>query len=270
MLLVSRRLPDAAHQDHRQQHHDEERRNVKAEMPSRIVEIVPGQVLQPRRQVCGRNPLQRQVHAEPVHQVHDVRRESHAHAHVAEGVFQDQVPADNPRRQLTHGRVGVGIRRAGDRNHRRNLGITQARKSAHHGNEHQRERQRRACARPPRQRRVQNQVVNQRGVCNRRSVEVLPRHGRADHRKNARADHRADAQSRKRPRPQALLQRMLRLLRIAKQLVNRFAGKQLAGQCGSPCGGEGRRGDSLQFSVVGCQSSVAGFQLAAPAAAQVK
>jgi hypothetical protein len=38
-----------------------------------------------------------------------------------------------------------------------------------------------------------DQVVKQRGILNRRSVEVLAGHGRANHRKNARADDGSDA-----------------------------------------------------------------------------
>ncbi len=45
----------------------------------------------------------------------------------AQGVFEHQSPTDNPRDKLTHGRVGIGISAAGDRNHRRKLGITETR-----------------------------------------------------------------------------------------------------------------------------------------------
>ncbi len=74
------------------------------------------------------------------------------------------------------------------------------------------------------------QPVNQRRCADGRLVELLPGHGRADDREDARADDRADAERRQRPRPEALLERVVRLFRLADELVDRFAGKQLAGQ----------------------------------------
>ena len=41
-----------------------------------------------------------------------------------------------------------------------------------------------------------------------------------------------------RPRPEGLFERVLGLLRVADQLVDRLAGKQLAGQGGSPYSGQ--------------------------------
>ena len=72
--------------------------------------------------------------------------------------------------------------------------------------------------------------VDERSGANGGLVEVLPGHCRADHREDARSDYRADTQSRERPRAKALLESILRRFRLADQLVNRLAGKQLAGQ----------------------------------------
>jgi hypothetical protein len=44
----------------------------------------------------------------------------------ADGIFQNQVPADDPRRELSHRRVGIGIRAAGYGDHRGELGVTEA------------------------------------------------------------------------------------------------------------------------------------------------
>ena len=44
---------------------------------------------------------------------------------VADGVLDDQVPADDPGDQLAERRVGVGVGGAGDRHHRRELGVAE-------------------------------------------------------------------------------------------------------------------------------------------------
>jgi len=59
---------------------------------------------------------------------------------------------------------------------------------------------------------------------------VLPGHGRTDDGEDAGADDRADAERGERPRPKGLLQRAIGFLRLADELVNRLAGKQLVGQ----------------------------------------
>ena len=61
-----------------------------------------------------------------------------------------------------------------------------------------------------------------------------PGDGRADDREDARADHSPDAERGKRPRPEGLFERVLGFFRVPDQLIDRFAGKQLAGQCSSP------------------------------------
>src|SRR5260370_42677315 len=64
------------------------------------------------------------VNAEPVHQVDQVLRKSDANSHVADRVFEDQVPTDNPGDKLAHRRVSIGVRAAGNRNHGCKFGIT--------------------------------------------------------------------------------------------------------------------------------------------------
>jgi hypothetical protein len=54
--------------------------------------------------------------------------------------------------------------------------------------------------------------------------------GGADDGEDARSDDDADAQRRERDRSKRLLQRVLRQLRFADQLVDGFRGKDLAGQ----------------------------------------
>jgi hypothetical protein len=87
------------------------------------------------------------MYAEPVHKIHDVRGEANAHGHVADGVFQDEIPANDPCDQLAHGGVGVGVGAARDRDHRCQLGIAKAGESADDGHQHDGEGQ---CGASPR------------------------------------------------------------------------------------------------------------------------
>ena len=52
-----------------------------------------------------------------------------ATAMLRDGVFQDQVPPDDPGEDFAQGRVRVGIGAAGDRNHGGQLGVAQAPRS---------------------------------------------------------------------------------------------------------------------------------------------
>ena len=177
-------------------------------------------------------------HAEPLERRRHVRRESDAHRHVADGVFQDQVPADDPGDQLAHGRVGVGVGAAGDRNHRRQLGIAEPGKRADDRHQHERNRQRRTSSGTAQRGRVMHDVVGQRGVQDRRGIELLSGDRGADDGEDAGANHRADTQRGERPRAERLLQPMFRLLRLGDQLVNGLAREELVRQVNAPGSGE--------------------------------
>ena len=75
-----------------------------------------------------------------------VRGEADADGHVADGVFEDEVPADDPGDQLAHGGVGVGVGAAGDGDHRGQLGVAEAGEGADDGDQDERERERGAGA----------------------------------------------------------------------------------------------------------------------------
>ena len=140
------RLANAAYQHHRQQHDNQERGKIETEVPARRVKHIAAYPGQPARQVRRRDPAQIRMPAEPVEHVHQMRGEAHAYRHVADRIFQNQVPADDPCDQLTHGRVGVGIGAARDRDHGRQFGVTQRGEAAHDGHQHQRNCERRSCA----------------------------------------------------------------------------------------------------------------------------
>jgi len=81
---------------------------------------------------------------------------------------------------------------------------------------------------------VGDQVVGQRSIDYAGGVELFARDGRTDDGEDAGADDCADAEGGERPRPEGLLQGMLGFFRVADQLINGFAGKQLAWQRSSP------------------------------------
>ncbi len=160
--------------------------------------------------------------------------ETHADAHIAEGVFENQIPADDPGDQLAEGGVGIGVSRAGDGNHRGQFGVTEAGEDADDGDQYERKRESRTRAGPSRQGSVVDEVMDQRGIADAGHVELLPSHGRADDGEDARADDGADAESGERPRPQSLLERILGLFRVADQLIDRLACAKLSEQGRSP------------------------------------
>ena len=244
-VVGARRLADAADQDDRENHHDEECGDVEAEVPAGIVEVVAGHVLQAGGQIGGRDPLERGMDAEPIHHVEDVGGKADADAHVGEGVLEDQVPADDPGHQLAHGDVGVGIGRSRDGDHGGHFGVAEAGEGADDGDQHQRERQARAGAGTAVQRGVEDDPVDEGGVGDLRRVEMLAGHGGADDRENAGADDRADAESGERPRAQGLF-KAAGFFRLADELVNGFAGNELGGQSSSPHRGSGNDSDSIQ------------------------
>ncbi len=159
---------------------------------------------------------------------------SDADAHVAEGVFEDQIPADDPGDQFAQRGVGVGVGRAGDGDHGGQFGVAKAGEGADDGHQNQRKRQRRSGSGPSGERRVLNQVVEQRGVFNARHIELLAGHGGADDGKDAGADDRSDAQRGQRPWPQGLLEGVLGLFRLLDQLIDGLAGNKLSEQDGPP------------------------------------
>ena len=60
----------------------------------------------------------------------EIPRPTRRHGHVADGVFQDEVPADDPRHDLAQGRVGIRVGRTRDRDHRSQFRVAQRREPA--------------------------------------------------------------------------------------------------------------------------------------------
>ena len=97
---------------------------------------------------------------------------------VADGVFENQIPADDPRHQLAERGVRVGVGAAGLRNHRGELRVAQAGQRAGAAEQQERKHQRRPGALPDHLA-VGADLTGGRG---------------ADRAENAGADHGADRQ----------------------------------------------------------------------------
>ena len=115
-----------------------------------------------------------------------------ATAMLPDRVFQNQVPADDPRDQLPQRRVRIGVGASRLRNHRRQLGVAQRREPADDAEQDEREDQRRAGA-------VADDFAARQRLAGGRG---------ADRREDARADDGADRQHDQIARAEHALQRV--------------------------------------------------------------
>jgi hypothetical protein len=85
-----------------------------------------------------------------VHHVGEVRRPSDGDRAGAESELEDEVPADDPGRQLTEGGVREGVCRPRDRDRARELGVAQSREPTGDAGEDERQGDCRPCLDPGR------------------------------------------------------------------------------------------------------------------------
>ena len=133
------------------------------------------------------------MNAEPVHEVHGVLGESNRDSHVGDGVFKDEIPADDPRDQLAHGRVGVGVGRTSDGDHGGKLGVAEAGECADDGDENERNCESGSGAGASGERGVMNKIVEQRSIEDRGGVKPFASDGGADDGEDSGADDRSNA-----------------------------------------------------------------------------
>src|SRR5206468_32160 len=122
-VIGFRRLADAANQNDGEEHHDDERGPVETEMPPGAVKHVAFEVGKTAGKIGGRNPAGIGMDAEPVQQVDEVLRKADADGHVADGVLENEIPADDPGDEFAHGGVGVRVGAARDGNHGGKFGV---------------------------------------------------------------------------------------------------------------------------------------------------
>ena len=87
-------------------------------------------------------PLIWNAQAEPVEHAIGVFAPGDGDGRRSDGIFENQIPADDPRDELAHGRVRIGVGAAGDGNHRRELGVTKTGKGAADSGDDEREHDR--------------------------------------------------------------------------------------------------------------------------------
>ncbi len=78
-----------------------------------------------------------QMYAEDGEDILEVFRPTMGDGHRGHGVFEDEVPPDDPGEELAHGGVGVGVGGARDRHHRRELGVAEGREDARDAGGHE-------------------------------------------------------------------------------------------------------------------------------------
>src|SRR5260370_12388306 len=134
------------------------------------------------------------VNAEPVHQVEQVLRKSDANGHVADRVFEDQVPTDNPGAKLAHRRLSIGVRAAGNRNHGCKFGITHRSESTRDSDQDKGESDGWARAWASKRGGMVDEVFEERGVKDRGRLKLLTGDRSADNGEDSRTNDRADAE----------------------------------------------------------------------------
>ena len=162
--------------------------------------------------------------------------EAHRDGDVADHVFENQVPADDPGKNFAERRVGVGVGAAGNRNHRGQFGVAQSGKTAGDGHQEKRNRNRRPGGRTAVHERsggaagaqeIHDHVERLRMQEGRR-LEIFSRRCRSRKHEDSRTDDGADAERGQRPRPQRFTEPVLRVLRLRDQFVDGLATECLA------------------------------------------
>jgi hypothetical protein len=174
------------------------------------------------------------MNAEPVHEVDGVLGKAHGDGHIGDGVFEDEVPADDPGNELPHRGVGIGVGRAGNGDHGSELGVTKPGKCADDRDEDERDGECGTGAGAAKHGGVAYEVVQHRSVEDGGSIELLAGNGGADDGKDAGSDDGSDAERGEGDGPESFAEPVLGLLRVGNELVDGFTRKGLAWQSPAP------------------------------------
>ena len=218
------RFLHSAHQKQREDEDDEEAGKIEA--GARPLSASPD----------GTRPFVRQVDTEGGELSFRITGEADRYGHVADHVFKNQVPADDPGKDFAEGCVGVSVGAAGDGDHRGQFGVAQSGKAAGDGHQEKRngdggsgwraavhERSGGAAG----AQKIHDHVERLR-VQEGRRLEIFSSGGGAREDEDSRADDGADAERGQRPRAQRFTEPVLRVLRVRDQLVDRLATEKLA------------------------------------------
>src|SRR6266851_6321146 len=225
-IVGFRGLADSANEDYRQQHDDDERGPVEAQMPARRIQHVPLQIGEPARKIGGSNPAQARVDAEPIQQTNNVRGEPYANGHVADRVLENEVPAYDPGDEFTHRSVRVGVRAAGNRNHGGQFGVANRCESAHDRHQDEGQRDGWSGSGTSEGSRMVNQIFEQGRVKNGFYLEFLAGDRCANDGENSRPNHGADSKRSEAEPAQRLLQSNFGVFGIRHQLVDALAAEE--------------------------------------------
>ena len=151
--------------------------------------------------------------------------ETYAYRHVGARVLEDQVPADDPGDEFAHGRVSVGVGRAGDGDHAGEFGVAKSSESADERDENHADGERGSGAGAAKHGGAMQQVVEHRRVQDAGGGELFTGDGGADDGENSGADDGANAERGQADGAEGLLQRVLGQLAVRDELVYIFSGE---------------------------------------------
>ena len=185
--IHERRFLGAADQQQREQQQDEDSRDIHDPVDASSEGRFEGRM----------RPLVWYSEAEPLEHAIEVFAPSDRHRGRADRIFEDQIPADDPRDEFTHRRVGIGIGAAGYWNQGSEFRVTKPGKGAADAGDDEGEHDRRTRA--------------------------IGDRGRGSHKKTG-ADDRANAERQEVHRPERTLQAVFaHFLRFSHQFIERLS-----------------------------------------------
>ena len=181
----------------------------------------------------GARPFVRQIQPKRGQLRLGVAAEAYGDRDVAHGVFENQIPADDPGEDFAQRGVGIGVGAAGDRNHGGQFGVAKSGKTAGDGHEQKRDSDGRSSGWTPVHEhgrgtavpQIIDEQVEDLRVKDGRRLEIFAGGGRAGQNKNSRADDRADTERRERPGAERFLQPVFGRFGVSQQLVDAFERK---------------------------------------------
>ena len=165
--------------------------------------------------------------AEPIEKIDQVRGKTDANGHVADGIFEDEVPTDDPGDKFAHGGVGVGVGAAGDGDHGGELGVADRSEAADDGNQYERDRDCGAGTGTAEGRGMMDQLFEKGSIQDRFSLQGLPCDGGADYSENSGAYDGANAEGGKAEPAERFLEADFGVFGIGEELVDTLAVEEL-------------------------------------------
>ena len=197
---------DSTHEQYGQEENDEERRNIedRAGPMSRFPDRA--------------GPAIRQVHSKRGELRFGVGAEADRDDDIADGVFENQIPADDPGEDFAQRGVGIGIGAAGDGDHGGQLRVTKTGKTTGQRDEKKRNRDSGSSRGAPvhehgggtAMAEIIDEQVEDLGVQDGGGLEIFSGGSGSGENKNSRADDSADTQCREGPGAEGLFQPVLR------------------------------------------------------------